>query len=69
MFRVTPEQSRNERRLAEVLVHLRIVLMCYPQNSLLQPLRNLAVNPATMQVKKYCYYYYVLVMMYIWLIQ
>ena len=51
MSRINVEQAGNQRRLEEVLVHFKIVLECLPRNHLLQPLRNLAVNPTSMTVR------------------
>ncbi|CAB4021811.1 Hypothetical predicted protein, partial [Paramuricea clavata] len=48
LLQLSPRQSTNDRRLIEVLVHFLIVMKCLPQNRLLQPLTNLALNPAVM---------------------
>jgi hypothetical protein len=48
----SPRQSGSDRRLTEVLVHFLIVMKCFPQNRVLQPLANLACNPALMTVRK-----------------
>jgi hypothetical protein len=57
LLRQSPRQSGSDRRLTEVLVHFLIVMKCFPQNHLLQPLANLACNPALMMVRKNKYAY------------
>ncbi|CAB4040962.1 Hypothetical predicted protein, partial [Paramuricea clavata] len=49
LLQLSPRQSANDRRLIEVLVHFLIVMKCLPHNRLLQPLTNLAFNPALMR--------------------
>ena len=50
LLQQSSHQPGNERRLIELLVHFLIVVKCLPQNRLLQPLVNLACNPALMKV-------------------
>ena len=51
LLQVRPRQSANDRRLVEILVHFLVVMRCLPPNSLLQPLADLAFNPASMMVR------------------
>ena len=50
LLKLQPDQSGNDRRLVEVLVHFLVVMRCLPPNALLQPLADLAFNPASMTV-------------------
>ena len=53
LLQLSPRQSGSDRRLIEVLVHFLIVMKCLPDNPLLQPLTNLALNPALMMVSRF----------------
>ncbi|CAB4005222.1 Hypothetical predicted protein, partial [Paramuricea clavata] len=47
LLQLSSRQSSNDRRLIELLVHFLVVMKCLPHR-LLQPLMNLAFNPALM---------------------
>ena len=50
LLQLHPDQSGNDRRLIEVLVHFLVVMRCLPPNSLLRPLAGLSFDPASMMV-------------------
>ena len=51
LLQVRPNQSGNDRRLIEMLVHLLVIMKCLPPNGLLQPLADLAFDPASTKVR------------------
>ena len=51
LLQLHSDQSGNDRRLVEILVHFFVVMRCLSSNPLLQPLGDLAFNPASMVVR------------------